>query len=490
MSRTLPKSKFAKQTTFSSRASRLNLYISRQSNHFLGNVSLIKVNVKIINQIVDVIPLEEDTFQNLKERALASVKKDFAFHIDEKTEDHFTFFWGKSSLKKEEEALELEQVLQDHYESMDPYFEGDILSISLLLKNAQIEYQFLQENLPRLKTPSVNALFLVKQFSKDKKILKNRVLKIEDNTDCWLVTIYNAKGDLKDAYNIYSLITEKIERMKIENNFYFPLVFKLTESEDLEELTVENFNVQIFFSLEADLDDFIQNLEKIRQARLGNMETFNEELILESIEELGRKETENLDEAVEVGRIDSFEYKMFQKSCMPNDFYYSTFSPINTRKDQHCFVEQKELTNNDTVNPIFTTEAAVKYKHNESVHYETSYYFDPEKPSTTSKLKYVSSKSLAGINHTILQKKELDLNNQEFEVKMKGLFGIKYNRILRFSDDFELLFFKKEKEKYIFTQSILISNIVKILPKNPYSHSAYFSLKSDKKTTKTDENWF
>ena len=65
---------------------------------------------------------------------------------------------------------------------MDQYFEGDILSISLLLTDTVIEYEFLRENLSSLKTSSTSVLCVVKQFSQKKKILKNRLLKIEENS--------------------------------------------------------------------------------------------------------------------------------------------------------------------------------------------------------------------------------------------------------------------------------------------------------------------
>jgi len=50
------------------------------------------------------------------------------------------------------------------------------------LTDTAIEYEFLRDNLSSLKTPSIKVLFLVKQHSQKKKILKNRLLKIEENT--------------------------------------------------------------------------------------------------------------------------------------------------------------------------------------------------------------------------------------------------------------------------------------------------------------------
>jgi len=262
------------------------------------------------------------------------------------------------------------------------------------------------------------------------------------------------------------------------------LILKKSEAENEEDFLSqegETYDALVLFTQEEEMVDFIGNLERLQKAKFNNLETFNEELILESIEELGgRKDTENLDEAVEVGRIDSLDPKTFQRGLMINCEMYSMFTPINSKKGQNYFIEKKELTNNDTIFPIFTTEpaAAMKFKHNDSNQYETSYFFDAEnKPITKPKL--VSSKTLSGITKTILQKKELNLNSQEFEIKIKGLFGIKQTRIMRFSEDFELLFFKKEKEKYSFISSILISNIIKITPKSPDSNAAYLFLKSD-----------
>ena len=303
------------------------------------------------------------------------------------------------------------------------------------------------------------------------------------NIDCWLVTIYSAKGDLKEAFHIHSLKTEKNESLKYENSVYFPLILKKQEQENEEDFMSqegESYDALVLFIQEEEIVDFIGDLEKLQQARSNRLETFNEELILESIEELGRRETENFDEGVEVGRIDSIDPKTFQKSCMINCEMYSMFTPINSKKSPNFFIEKKELNTNDTVFPMMTTEpaATMRFKHNDSGQYENSYYFDPEsRPLTKSKL--VSSKTITGINKAILQKKELNLNSQEFEIKIKGLFGIKQSRIMRISEDFELLFFKKEKEKYIFVNSILISNIIKITPKSPDSNAAYLFVKSE-----------
>ena len=285
--------------------------------------------------------------------------------------------------------------------------------------------------------------------------------------------MYNIRGSIEETYPVHILKGETKGSLQLFNKTYYTM--KLARDYSSLQIKTDQYILdKVYFSVEQELLDFLENIKKLRKQYI-DLEVFhNENDILDSIKELGTVGTENLDEDVTVGNVTSV----------------ITADPIKGLRHSELFARSStRLRGSGSGLKALTPKARSKALGDSScVDSDFSPRRDGSCPTRASQFKGKSEstftkfgdlKQESGISKAVMDKKQLSLNAQEFGVKIKGVFGITHKRLLRFTEDFEYHFYRKEKEKYIFTLSLPIYKLAKVIPKRNNSNKVYFYLKND-----------
>ena len=66
----------------------------------------------VVNQITNILPLENDTLEEIRHRLSDFIEKKLDYNLTEKVKESFTFYLEKHQIDKKEEEISLAELLE------------------------------------------------------------------------------------------------------------------------------------------------------------------------------------------------------------------------------------------------------------------------------------------------------------------------------------------------------------------------------------------
>jgi hypothetical protein len=169
----------------------------------LAQVSILSVYVKTLNRTIDLVLNESDTIEGVKVRIFKKMEDSFGVPVNHSYYSRFSFLINQFELQPENDFMKVKVLLQHEEHAIKDLIKGNTLSITLVIREIQLEEEFLNIFLEKLKNKDDHLIQVVKRIKKNKS-LGNYLLIVSEKLKATILTITSLKGKIKASFNTNS----------------------------------------------------------------------------------------------------------------------------------------------------------------------------------------------------------------------------------------------------------------------------------------------